>query len=48
MEVGQGDRNRAYAAVVVGYAELGCSKRKKGNGFLKQNFEPGPIGALAL
>jgi hypothetical protein len=28
--------------LVVGYTELGCSKLKKGKGFLKPNFELGP------
>ena len=28
--------------LVVGYTELGCSKLKKGNSFLKPNFELGP------
>ena len=34
--------------LVVGYTELGCSKLKKGNGFLKPNFELGPNWASSL
>jgi hypothetical protein len=29
--------------LVVGYTELGCSKWKRGKGFLKPNFELGLI-----
>ena len=28
--------------LLVGYAEPGCSKLKKGNGFLQPNFGVGP------
>ena len=28
--------------LVEGYTELGCSKWKSGNGFLRPNFEPEP------
>jgi hypothetical protein len=41
--VGQGSRDRDYAVVVEGYTELGCSKWKRGKGFLKPNFELGLI-----
>ena len=34
--------------LVVGYAELGCSKLKKGKGFLKPNFELGPNSARLI
>ena len=33
--------------LVVGYNELGCSKWKKGKGFLKPNFGVGPSLAAA-
>ena len=33
--------------LVVGYTETGCSKLKKGNGFLKPNFGVGPNSLLS-
>ena len=34
--------------LVVGYTELGCSRWKRGKGFSKPNFEPGPIPLNSL
>ena len=39
---GQGSRDRPYAETGGGFIELGCSKWKKGNGFLKPNSQPEP------
>ena len=42
MGQGRGDETERMPRLVEGYTELGCSKLKKGKGFLKPNFERGP------
>ena len=42
MEWGGGAGTEIMPKLVVGYTELGGSKLKKGNGFLKPNFGVGP------
>ena len=41
MERGGWTETERMPRLVVGYTELGCSKWKKGRGFLEPNFELG-------
>ena len=42
VEWGREAETEPMPKLVEGYTELGCSKLKKGKGFLKPNFERGP------